>query len=62
MTSYPGWLKAVILVGGAAAAWLLVILIGGAVLALANPHPVDMDPMTQAPWSGHRVMPNDNPG
>lgn len=47
MTGYPGWLKALILILSAAGAWLLVILIGGAVLTLANPPVIQSDPAAQ---------------
>jgi hypothetical protein len=50
MTDYPGWLKFLILTGGTLIAWVLILLIAGAVLTLLKPSTVDPDPTTQ-PWS-----------
>lgn len=50
MTDFPGWLKFVTVVLAATIAWLLIVIVAGAVLTLAKPSTVDPDPTTQ-PWS-----------
>jgi hypothetical protein len=47
---YSGPLRFMILAGGVIGAWLLVLMIAGAVLTLAQPSTVDPDPTAQ-PWS-----------